>query len=173
MRHALADRILILGNSGSGKSTLAAQIASVAACPHIPLDAIYWIDQRTLHKRGEAAARQITAARADEPAWVMEGVYGWLADIAMPRATEMIWLDLSWPDCKTGLETRGPSQSPSQAEYEALLVWAGQYWARQTASSHTGHQRIFDRFAGRKSALRQRADVAAFAASIGVDPATA
>jgi hypothetical protein len=29
-----------------------------------------------------------------ESKWIIEGVYGWLAELALPRATSLIWLDL-------------------------------------------------------------------------------
>lgn len=162
MRDALRKRTVIIGNAGSGKSTLAAHVGAFAGCACVDLDAIYWEDQLALRKRVKPAAIQMLAAHSLEPTWVIEGVYGWLADVATPRATALVWLDLQWDDCRAGLEARGPSGSSSEAEYDGLLAWAGQYWTRKTPSSHAGHQSIFDGFAGCKAALRSRGEVAAF-----------
>jgi adenylate kinase family enzyme len=157
------SRIIVIGNSGSGKTTLAAQMAAVMGCRNVALDDIYWEGPAGVKKRVEPAAKQMTAAVAATPHWVIEGVFGWLVDVAMPRATTLIWLDLPWAECKAGIEARGPQYSPSQAEYEALLEWAAAYWSRDTSSSEAGHARIFKAFAGNKVALRSRTAVAAFA----------
>ena len=164
-------RMIVIGNSGSGKTTFAAQIAASLRCPHVDLDTVYWQDQIRLAKRVEPAAKQMVAALAARPHWVIEGVYGWLADVAAPRATALIWLNLPWAECKAGLEARGPGYSPSQAEYDALLAWAERYWSRDTPSSEAGHRKIFDAFSGYKVALSRRADVAALAGRLaGTEP---
>jgi hypothetical protein len=157
-------RTLMMGNSGAGKTTLARHLAVAAGCPHIDLDSIYWQDQAGLRKRVEPAAKAMVADAAQAPAWVIEGVFGWLLEVARPRASGLIWLNLPWSECKAGLEARGPGYSPSQAEYEALLLWAADYGRRQTSSSDAGHRRLYDAFAGRKVTLTSRADVAAFVA---------
>jgi adenylate kinase family enzyme len=160
-QNACGQRILIIGNSGSGKTTLARQLVDATGCLHIDLDSVYWQDQIGLKKRVEPAAKQMVAELATKPQWVIEGVFGWLAEMATPRATALVWLDLSWADCKAGLEARGPRYSPSQAEYEALLAWAERYWTRDTSSSEAGHRKLFNAFSGSKIALLNRADVAA------------
>ncbi len=38
----LGQRIVVVGTTGSGKTTLAAQLALIAGCPHIELDALHW-----------------------------------------------------------------------------------------------------------------------------------
>jgi adenylate kinase family enzyme len=123
MFEALHCRTLIIGNSGAGKTTLGRQIAAVTGGRHIALDDIYWEGAAGLKKRVEPAAKQLTSAAAAEPCWVIEGVFGWLVDVAVPRATALLWLDLPWAACKAGLEARGPSYSPSPAEYDALVQW--------------------------------------------------
>ncbi|MFY9956597.1 hypothetical protein [Bradyrhizobium sp.] len=42
----------------------------------------------------EDAAKRMVADAAAESKWIIEGVYGWLAELALPRATSLIWLDL-------------------------------------------------------------------------------
>ena len=158
---AFNQRNLIIGNSGSGKSRLAARMATKTNCAHVTLDDFYWIDQLALKKRGAVAAKQLTVEIASQDRWVIEGVYGWLIDVAAPRATAMLWLDLPWSDCKAGLEARGPC-GVSDAEFAGLLDWAERYWSRQTSSSQAAHTRIFAAFPGSKLALTSRAEVAGF-----------
>ena len=158
-------RTLSIGNSGSGKSTLAGQIATRAKLQAVNLDTIYWIDQQCLTKRGTVAAKAMITERAAGDLWVIEGVYGWLIDTIISRATQLLWLDLPWPECEAGLLARGPL-GVDDAEFQALLAWARDYWVRQTPSSRQGHATIFDAFAGPKRALTSRADVAAFTARL-------
>jgi energy-coupling factor transporter ATP-binding protein EcfA2 len=160
------QRTIIIGNSGSGKSTLAARVAASANCAAIHLDDIYWEDQRLLRKRSAVPAKLMAAAAAREPCWVIEGVFGWLIDVVAPRATALIWLDLPWSDCETGLLARGPTHAATADEFQDLLVWSGQYWTRQTPSSHSGHARIFNAFPGEKVRLQSRRDVETFARSL-------
>jgi adenylate kinase family enzyme len=165
---ALAQRIIIIGNSGSGKSTLAAQIAGALAVRHVGLDEIYWIDQTFLKKRGQAEALGMVREVARAPAWVIEGVFGWLVDVVSPRATLFVWLDLPWEDCEAGLLKRGPVYGADASEFNGLLAWAQLYCERKTSSSRAGHRKIFDAFQGPKLKLGTRAEVDAFGAAIGV-----
>ena len=162
MRARDFDRTIIIGNSGAGKSTLAAVLAERGGSSHVALDDIYWDGPAAVKKRVEPAAKQLTTEAAAAPRWVIEGVFGWLVEVAVPRANTLIWLDLPWSECQAGLEARGPQYSPSPAEYEALLAWAADYWQRQSSSSSAGHAKICAAFAGHKITLRSRAEVAAF-----------
>jgi hypothetical protein len=162
MLNQFRSRSVIIGNSGAGKTTLGRELAAISGGRHIALDDIYWVSQAGLQKRVEPVAKQMTAEIAETPQWVIEGVFGWLAEVALPRATGLIWLNLPWADCKAGLEARGPQYSPTPAEYDALLVWAADYGIRQTPSSEAGHRKIFDAFSGSKVALTSRAEVAAW-----------
>src|SRR5665213_1597808 len=97
-----SQRTVIIGNSGSGKSTLADRLAARLHIPAIDLDLMHWEDEGYGQKRDESAARRLVAEAADEPRWIIEGVYGWLADAAIPRATGLVWLDLPWSECLAG-----------------------------------------------------------------------
>jgi hypothetical protein len=165
------QRSVIIGNSGSGKTWLAGRMAAVAACPVLDLDRVYWDDQALLKKRPAALALQMTADFAREPAWVIEGVFGWLADVALPQATALIWLDLPWEACRAGIAQRGVAPSQSQAEYDGLLAWAERYWHRPSSSSHAGHHAMFERFAGAKIALHNRDEVGALVGGLVAAPA--
>jgi adenylate kinase family enzyme len=156
------DRILIIGNSGSGKTTLARAVSEHRQHPLISLDRLHWQDGGFAEKRDEREARRMTREAAAGDRWVMEGVYGWLADEAMSRAQTLLWLDLPWAACRAGLLDR----KADQAFDAKLLLWAEQYWIRETSSSFAGHRRIYDAFAGDKQRLRSREEVTAFIARL-------
>lgn len=164
MRNPLPQRTVIMGNAGSGKSLLATRIAAARGFASLSLDDIYWCDQVALKKRPQALAIEMATIAAGQPVWVIEGVFSWLIDIVAPRATELIWLDLPWEDCKAGLLQRGPSAKANEGEFQDLVGWAGAYWTRQTPSSHAGHGRIFSAFGGDKRVLVSRTEVNAMVA---------
>ena len=162
MLDALKNRTVIIGNSGSGKSTLAARIAEYAKCAVVDLDMIHWDGGGFGKKRDEELAKQMTASISVEPYWVIEGVYGWLAEVAAPRATALIWLNLPWHECKAGLEQRGRRRGASDVEFAEMMSWAERYWMRKTSSSFVGHSKIFDQFTGKKIAIDNRPAVSEF-----------
>ena len=154
-------RWIVIGNSGSGKSTLARHVGATLGLPVHDLDFVHWdADGR---KRDEVDAKARVARVAAGDVWVIEGVYGWLAEVALPRAGTLIWLDLLWPECRWGLLARGLRRGMTQGDQDALLAWAQDYWTRTTPSSFAGHQRLYRMFEGSKAHLRTRDETAAFA----------
>jgi len=152
---AFGQRVVIIGNSGSGKTTLARALGSRFGIPTLDLDRVHW-DGTVGVRRDEEAARRMTRDEADKPRWVIEGVYGWLAEAALPRATALIWLDLPWSECRAGLLARGPWAGADAAEFAEFLAWAEAYETRQTSTSLAGHRRIFEAFTGEKRRLDSR-----------------
>jgi hypothetical protein len=152
---------VIVGNSGSGKSTLARAIGQRAGTPVFDLDNIHWQDGYGL-RRDEDVARRLVADAAATPAWVIEGVFGWLAEMALPRAQTLIWLDVPWSVCRDGLRARGPRGAPP-ADRAALLEWAEGYCDRRTSSSFTGHLALFENFRAVKLRLCSRPEIDALA----------
>lgn len=157
----LASRWVVIGNSGSGKSTLAERIGSTLQLPTYDLDLIHW--HQGGRKRDEADAKAQVAEIAAGEAWVIEGVYGWLAEVAAAHAHSLVWLDLPWDDCRTGLLARGLRREMISGDQDALLAWAEGYWRRTTPSSFSGHLQIFQAFTGRKVRLQTREEAVAFA----------
>jgi adenylate kinase family enzyme len=155
-------RILIIGNSGSGKTTLAEQLGARLALPIIELDRLHWQNDGAGPKRDEAATIALAQEAAAAPRWVMDGVYGWLAEAIIARATALVWLDLPWEECRAGLLARGPRRGATAQDEAALYAWAQAYWTRTTPSSFAGHARIFATYAGAKQRLTGRAAIDAF-----------
>src|SRR5690348_3850001 len=96
------ERIVIIGNSGSGKSTLAKVVSNLANIPAIDLDLFHWEEGSCGVKRNEDVARQMVRDVSEQPRWIIEGAFGWLAEVALLRATILIWLDLPWSVCRAG-----------------------------------------------------------------------
>jgi adenylate kinase family enzyme len=155
----LGSRVVIIGNSGSGKSTLARAIGQRAGMPVFDLDNFHWQDKVGL-KRDEDVARRLVADVAADPVWIVEGVFGWLVEMALPRASTLIWLDMPWNVCSESLALRGPWRGATADEHAALLAWAEAYWQRKTSSSFSGHLALFESFEGFKLRLTSRSDVA-------------
>lgn len=158
-------RVVIIGNSGSGKSTLAQALARRIDAPLIDLDHIHWQDSYGI-KRDEDAATRMLADAAAESKWIIEGVYGWLAAVALPRATSLIWLDMPWNICREGLSARGLRRGATEGDHVALLEWAEACWQRQTPSSFAGHLALFENFAKTKLRRERRSEIDVFLADL-------
>jgi len=167
------ERTVIIGNSGAGKSVLAERLATLVHVPAIDLDLLHWEDDGFRRKRDEEVARRLVRDEAAAPRWIIEGVYGWLAEIAMPRATTLIWLDLPWTACRDGLLARRRRHGETDADLANLMAWCEDYWDRQTSSSFKGHSRLFEGFPGMKLRLNSREEVHQFQTTItasGIEP---
>ena len=103
-----------------------------------------------------------------ENSWIVEGVFGELAELFLPRAQTLIYLDMDWATCQSGLKSRGSESSRQKNPVEAeenfikLLLWAEQYWTRTDLCSHAGHLRLFSDFTGVKLKFSSRPKVDEF-----------
>jgi adenylate kinase family enzyme len=164
----LGPRIVVIGNSGSGKSTLAKSLEARLGGDLIDLDSVHWLDKVGL-KRDEMQAKQIVAGLAAQPRWIIEGVFGWLAEVALPSATSLIWLDMPWSICRENLAMRGPWRGATADEHADFLAWAEDYWRRTTSSSFTGHLALFENFHGTRQRFTCRSGIADFIDEHSID----
>jgi cytidylate kinase len=155
-------RILILGNSGSGKSWLAERLASMQGIKAIDLDSIHWEPGGYNIARDKDIAVKLVRKAAEEEAWVIEGVYGWLIREAIPRANLLIWLDVPVSECLANLRQRGLRRGGDTASFEGLLTWTADYPNRHTSSSFVGHEALFTGFQGQKARLCCRGHISEF-----------
>ena len=166
MFESLSRRTVIVGNSGAGKSAFAENLSALVHVPVIDLDLLNWEGDGYGRKRDNDAARRMTLEVSARPLWIIEGVYGWLAESALPRATALIWLDFQWSLCRAGLLARSPRRGATDQDGVELLKWAETYWNRQTSSSFAGHSRMFNNFPGTKFRLEGRKQAALLLADL-------
>ena len=101
----------------------------------------------------------------DESPWIVEGVFGELAEHYIKNASCLIWLDIDWSICKDRLKKRG-SESKKHMDREQskeglikLIEWASHYYDRTDMRSHIGHTGLFSRFYGEKHIFQNEEDV--------------
>jgi adenylate kinase family enzyme len=162
MNSGAVQRTVIIGNGGSGKSWLAEQLSSALSIPAIDLDLIHWEPGGYEVKRDADVALAMVRQAAAGPAWVIEGVYGWLVRAALPDATALVWLDIEIEECAANIMRRGLRRGADEASFAALLAWVKEYGVRDSASSLAGHRRLFTSFAGPRVVLRSRREMAAW-----------
>jgi hypothetical protein len=61
------------------------------------------------------------------PAWVIAGVYGWLAREALPRATALIWRNIELEECVANITRRGLRRGGDEVSFVALLASVREY----------------------------------------------
>ena len=79
-------KLIIIGNSGSGKTFLAQRIASVLNLPIIHLDRLFWETENCSQKRPKDIVHQDIMDITEKPKWILEGVFGDLANIGAAKA---------------------------------------------------------------------------------------
>jgi adenylate kinase family enzyme len=152
-----ATRVVVIGNSGSGKSTVAARIGSALKLPAHDLDALYWLSPGEARPNGEA--RALVAEVAAGSGWIIEGVWAELLEVALVRATVLVWLDLSWDECLQGLLQRGPHYGYDPTNRADATALADAHRERLP-----GQAQLYRDFSLRTIRLRTRREVAAFTA---------
>ncbi|QSR46921.1 AAA family ATPase [Aeromonas veronii] len=161
-------RILIIGNSGSGKSWLAAQLAEVLTIREVNLDTIVWQPGGFNQKRPQHEIDHAIQTLAQAPSWVVEGVFGALAEQLLDAANTLLFLDLDWSVCRDSLLLRGSERAKqrdavaTEENFQQLLVWASEYGQRTSKSSRQFHHELFDRFPNDKHRFTTRAEVTSY-----------
>ena len=164
-------RVLIIGNSGSGKSWLSSRLSSLLQVKEVNLDSVVWEPGGYNQKRSQESIDRELEKLSTESSWVVEGVFGALAEKLVSSADTLIFLDLDWPLCEQSLLSRG-SESSKQLDHElaeenfrALLKWASEYGSRTSKSSREFHHHLYAGFKGTKLHVTTREEVNAFVVS--------
>jgi adenylate kinase family enzyme len=159
------QRIVILGNSGSGKSYLARKLGQRLSITPTHLDELFWEPGGFNQKRPQEVVFQDIEDIGKRHQWIVEGVFGELAQRFLDSAECLIWLDMDWEYCQANLLHRGSESSKQLDKAQAdenfgkLLAWASQHWTRHDLRSFDGHKGLFDSFRQHKRILRSRSDM--------------
>jgi adenylate kinase family enzyme len=149
------NRLIVFGNSGSGKTTLARSLAREHGLAHLDLDGLAWRAPGVRLPAPESADAILAFVRR-EPAWVIEGCYADLIEVALPFCTEMRFLNPGVEACVARCLARPwepdkyPSKEAQDANLELLLAWVRDYEHRDDEYSLARHRALFDRFEGRR-----------------------
>jgi adenylate kinase family enzyme len=84
-------RVVILGCAGAGKSRLANALAETVGLPTIRADQIFWRPGWT-DPDNDAYRTEIDRLTAGD-GWIFDGIPGRVADIVLPRADTVIWIE--------------------------------------------------------------------------------
>lgn len=148
----------MFGNSGSGKSTLARQLCDWHGLAHLDLDNLAWRPTSPPQRLPVAESeRQIASFIHSSSAWVIEGCYTDLLEIAAPFATEIIYLNLPVETCIANARKRPwephkyDSKQAQDANLDMLITWISQYEHRQDTFSALAHRSFFDTYPGKKT----------------------
>ncbi|WFU12891.1 AAA family ATPase (plasmid) [Rhizobium sp. CB3090] len=158
------QRILIFGNGGTGKTRFACEVGTILKRSVIHLDDLRWQPGQYGVARDNSRVFDdvVEAGRADT--WLMEGVYGWLANAVLDRVTALIWIDLPEEECVANVRGRGVQGGGNEADLKELIEWVRDYRRRENSSTcYSGHARLFKAYSGLKVLLTNRAEISAFA----------
>tara|TARA_R110002096_G_scaffold387547_4_gene581768 strand:+ start:2107 stop:2601 length:495 start_codon:yes stop_codon:yes gene_type:complete len=155
-------RIVVFGNSGSGKTTYAHEQSARFDCACLDLDTVAWEPAREPPARRPLAASRteilaFVNATAD---WIVEGCYADLLAVALPHATEIVFLNPGTDTCVENARNRPwePHKYSSPAAQDRnlhrLIDWIRAYDQRTDEFSCSAHRRLFNNFAGPKLELR-------------------
>lgn len=155
----------MIGNSGSGKSFAGSRLAHDLRLPCLHMDEIFFkpggfSDERPLPD----VMDDLDSVRLSDR-WVIEGIFGDLAERCLPNATHLVFLDLGWEECEKGLRSRGYEPEKwndpelGRRNFEPVISWAKGYWDRSDRFSHDYHLRLHDSFGSVKWRLRTRPEV--------------
>jgi adenylate kinase family enzyme len=161
------QRILIFGNGGTGKTWLARQISDILRRPAVHLDDLRWAPgQYGIARDNQLVFNEVAeAGKADH--WLMEGVYGWLANAVLHRVTSLIWIDLPDDDCVANITARRIQGGGSEENLRELIDWVREYREHgKSSTSYESHKKSFDACRGNKALLTSRSEVTGFVETI-------
>lgn len=161
-------KLIIIANSGSGKTWLASRLSAATKAAVVHLDEIFWQPGGFDHKRSREEVDRLISETRQATAWIVEGVFGEIAEKYFEKAELFIWLDIEWEVCKARLLGRGSENKrhlerpQSEKGVRELIQWASNYYDRDGQRSFAGHKSLFDRFPRKKKRIKSQDDVSHF-----------
>jgi adenylate kinase family enzyme len=148
-------RIILLGNAGAGKSTMAGRLIQNRMVPCLSLDDIAW-NEGAERKKFDDSVRELEGFLNGNKQWIIEGCYGDLVEVALPRCNELRFLNPGVEVCVEHCRRRPwelkkfASREEQQAMLSALIDWVRTYETREDEYGLKRHREIFEKFNGRK-----------------------
>jgi adenylate kinase family enzyme len=162
-------RVAIMGNGGSGKTWLARRLSLFLDLAPVHLDDVYWQSGPFGVSRDKAMVAEEVRQLSHGPHWIVEGVYGWLIDVVLPRATLLIFLDLPEEECIANVRARGKQRNESDQDFAELIDWVSKYRQRKNNwNSFETHLRLYDDFQNEKVRLKSRTEIADYAEQLSI-----
>lgn len=158
-------KAIIIGNAGSGKTWLATRLVDGINKPTVHLDELFWEPGGFDAKRDQEEVDRLIEESKRTASWVVEGVFGELAERYFAEAELLIWLDIDWETCKTRLLVRGSEskrhlgREQSEEGLKRLVDWASHYYDRRDLRSFVGHQSLMEKFPGKTLRLTSEEEV--------------
>jgi hypothetical protein len=159
------NRILVLGNSGSGKTWLSGALVNFLDLKMISLDDVCWEPGGYYKRRTEEDVKSSLQEISQSSNWVIEGVYGDLAEILFPRLTMLYWLDLDPNFCAESVSKRGFENIPwmdTEAKIQGYLRHIRSYQKNSGPMSREFHESVFNSYSGKKVTFKSREAVNEF-----------
>ncbi len=139
---------------------MAMRLAREKGLAHLDLDTIAWTSSSPPQRRSLDESREcIQAFICANTNWVIEGCYSDLLEMALSDASEIIFLNLPVEACIKNAEARPwephkyASKNAQDANLPMLIDWIKQYDNRKDTFSREAHEKLFQRFSGRKIML--------------------
>ncbi len=149
-------KLVMIGNTGAGKSWLSRHISRMLKVPVFHLDQIYWKPGSFTEKQPkEYVAKKINEIII-KPNWIVEGSYGDLAEMCLPKASLLFWLNPSRDENLSNLQLRGTQEENwkdkglAKDSFLELIKWAHSYWERNDVFSFSYHEKVFNDYKGNK-----------------------
>lgn len=165
MRFESENRILVFGNSGSGKTWLSAQLANFLGLDMVSLDEVCWEPGGYYRRRAEDDVRSELSRISQRSHWIVEGVYGDLAETLVPRVTSLCWLDLDPDFCAESVSRRGFENIPwmdTETKIQGYLSHIQSYRKTSGPMSQEFHEHVYNSYSGKKITFRSREAVNTF-----------
>jgi adenylate kinase family enzyme len=156
------QRILIIGNGGTGKTWLSRKMGARLGLPVTHLDDVRWQPGHYGLARDNAEVIEDTRRLSEADRWLVEGVYGWLARVLLPRTELLVWLDVPEAECLANIRVRGNQGGAKEESFVELLEWVATYRTRGGSSCYQAYMNLYDGFEGRKYRLPDRTSIGAF-----------
>jgi adenylate kinase family enzyme len=134
-----------------------------ANIPRLSLDDVAW-DEGATRKPLEKSLRLLYLFLDANDQWIIEGCYSDLVEAALPRCTELRFLNPGVKTCVAHCRCRPwePSKFPSAEQQNAMLgqliEWVKEYETRNDEYGLRRHRRIFGNFSGPKREYKSTAE---------------